>query len=244
MEKQQSPGLNQNLILVLIILQFFFSAYLFMKINSLAKAQTGTGTPQAAANNPNTLVPSGEQAQNLDAMPPIGKTDRVRGNKNAGVILVTYSDLECPFCKSFHATLNQVMEEYGDRVGLVYRHYPLSFHPKAQKAAEGAECAGELGGDQAYWAYIDTIFERMPDIEVSQFGEAATTAGVDTAAFQECLDSGKFAQKVKDDMDGGSAAGVSGTPGTILVARDGRKDFLGGAYPIEDVKAKIDTLLK
>lgn len=239
MEKQTTPGVNQNLILVLVILQFFFSGYLFMKIDSLSKnkgpAAQAAEDQQAAPNDPK---------QDLQAMPPLGKNDRVRGKANADVTLVVYSDLECPFCKTFHATMDQIMSEYGDRVGMVYRHYPLSFHPKAQKAAEGSECAGDLGGDEAYWAFIDGVFARMPDIELNQLSEVATSIGIDAAAFQSCLDSGKFAQKVKDDMAGGAAAGVSGTPGTILVAKDGRRDFLGGAYPVSDVKAKIDALLK
>lgn len=182
--------------------------------------------------------------EDLSQIPEVNDSDYVRGNRNAQVILVEYSDYECPFCKRFHPTMQQVVKDYGDKAAWVYRHIPLSFHAKAQKTAEAAECAGELGGNEGFWKMSDAIFEKMPELELAELPGIAKEIGLNEGKFKSCLDSGKHAEKIKQQMNTANAAGISGTPGTVIIARNGKRDFVGGAYPIEEVKAKIDALLK
>ena len=90
-------------------------------------------------------------------------SDHLRGDPKAKVKVVEFSDLECPFCKRFHVTMQQVIEEYDGKVAWIYRHFPLdSLHSKARKEAEASECAAELGGNDGFWAYIDKLFEITP----------------------------------------------------------------------------------
>jgi protein-disulfide isomerase len=139
------------------------------------------------------------------------------------------------------------LEEYGDKVQLVYRHYPLPFHPNAQKAAEASECVAKLGGNDAFWKYADAIFAKQTELggqlNPAAITDAAAAAGVNAASFKTCLDSGEMAAAVKEDMDGGAAAGINGTPGTMIVTDDGVQELIPGAYPYEQVKTMIDKYL-
>lgn len=182
-------------------------------------------------------------------VPKVSDADHIRGNRSAEVFLIEYSDLECPFCKQFHPTAKKVLQEYGDRVAWVYRHYPLNFHANAQKEAEAVECAFESGGEEKFWQYVDKIFERTTSngtgFALTKLGPLAAEIGLDQAQFQECLDSGKYTQMVKDQMAGGSAAGVSGTPGNVLLnSKTGRARLVAGALPFEQIKIAIDEMLK
>src|SRR3989338_1358113 len=124
----------------------------------------------------------------------------LRGSKDAPVKLVEYSDFECPYCKRHHPTLKQILAEYGDKVSLEYKHFPLSFHPNAQKAAEASECAGEQG---KFWEFHDAIFEDQVALGVTQYQQWAASTGLNTSKFNDCLDSGKYATKVQAESQEG-----------------------------------------
>ncbi len=95
-------------------------------------------------------------------MKPISKDDHIIGNPNAKIIIVEYSDLECPFCKRFHETMHQVIDGNSD-VAWVYRHYPIpQLHPQAFHQAEATECAWEQGGNVAFWKYTDMLYKITP----------------------------------------------------------------------------------
>lgn len=161
----------------------------------------------------------------------------------ATVAVVEYSDFECPFCKRHHPTMQQIMDTYKDDVVWVYRHFPLSFHPNAQKAAESSECANELGGNNAFWKFTDGVFE-LDALSADAFVTIAKDIGLDEAKFKSCLDSGKYAQHVQEDMNGGSQAGVNGTPGNIVVnLKTDENSIISGAVPFASFKTAIDALL-
>ena len=184
------------------------------------------------------------------AVPPIDPKEHIRGDlSKASVAVIEYSDFECPFCKRVHPTFEQIMSTYGDKVVWVYRHFPLGFHANAAKEAEATDCIAELGGNDVTWKFIDGIFEKTTSggtgFPLDQLAPLAGQVGVDAAKFQTCLDSGKFAQHVQADMAGGSAAGVSGTPGNIVYNLKTKKSQeLSGAVPISAFQAAIDAMLQ
>lgn len=202
--------------------------------------------------NTTAVKPAAENGKKEEAVkiPPVTAKDHILGNPDAPIILVEYSDTECPFCKSFHATTKQVMDEYGKdgKVALVYRHFPLdSIHPKARKEAEGAECANELGKNEKFWAYLDRIFEITPSnngLDPAKIGEIAKYIGLDSAKFDACLNSGKYAAHIEEDFQGGLKAGVTGTPSTFaIIKKTGEQTMIPGAQPFVTVKAFIDSAL-
>ena len=181
---------------------------------------------------------------------PVSKTDHIKGDfSKADVFLIEYSDMECPFCKRFHGTMGQVATTYGTKVAWVYRHFPLaSLHANAQKEAEASECAAELGGHVAFWRFTDSIYERTATggtgFALTDLPKLAKELGLNEAKFKSCLDSGKYAQKVQQDMTEGQAAGVTGTPGTVLLTRSVETRIISGAQPFEQVKTTIDQYVQ
>ena len=204
--------------------------------------------PVAANTNSNTNT-NAPAVNKLDQLPPITSADHVRGDlTKAKVALVEYSDYECPYCKQFHTTLQDVVKAYGTDVAWIYRYFPLSFHPNAEKEAEAAECVAQLGSNDAFWKFTDAIYTRTTSngtgFALTALGPLAKEVGVNQAKFQTCLDSGKNAKLVADEQAGGSAAGIDGTPGTIIITKDGKSDLITGAQPLATVKSSIDALLK
>jgi protein-disulfide isomerase len=158
-----------------------------------------------------------------------------KGPATAPVTIVEFSDFECPYCARVVPTLDQVKEKYGDQVRIVFRQFPLDMHPNAAKAAEAALCANEQG---KFWEMHDAMFADQKKLAVADLKTTAGTLGLDAAAFGSCLDSGKHAAKVKEDMKAGVLAGVSGTPALFVNGR-----FLNGAVPFEAIAEVVDDEL-
>ena len=194
------------------------------------------------ATSQETKSPSSDEGKDAPQI-PIGDDDHIRGNKNAVVTIVEFSDLECPFCKRFHSTLQQALADYGDQVRWVYKHFPIDqLHSKADKEAEAAECAGELGGNEKFWAYLDRIFEITPSnngLDLAVLPQIAKDLGLGQKAFEDCLNSGKYAEKVERQYQEGVKLGVNGTPGSFVNDKPVR-----GAVPYEQLKAIIDAELQ
>lgn len=175
--------------------------------------------------------------------------DPFLGPKNAKVTIIEFSDFQCPFCRSFwRDTFNQIKEKYidsGKSVKFVYRDFPLSsIHPMAQKYAEAAECAQDQG---KFWEMHDKIFQEQDKLgqgTISAFTIAdvkkwARELGLNGSEFNQCLDSGKYAEEVKKDFDDGVASGVNGTPTFFINGK-----ISVGAQPFETLKSIIDQELQ
>lgn len=227
------------LLIVLLMAISFFAGYLLFKVLSLQqKLDTVAGNPTNAAAGQQVQAPRDVKAKKPST------DEHWRGSKNARYVWINYSDYECPFCKRNHPDLQKMMQEYEGKVAWIYRHYPLPFHPKAQKSAEGSECAAELGGNDAFWKYTDEVFEKMPDIELTQLRDVAADVGIDPDAFQQCVDSGKYEKKVKDQSTEGTQAGVQATPtGVVYDTKTGKTLTIEGALPYDSIKQQLDDFI-
>lgn len=178
----------------------------------------------------------------------VDDTDYVRGNPNAPILMIEYSDYDCPFCKQYHETLNKIMNEYGvsGKVAWVYRQFPLpQLHPNAPEISEAALCVGSLGGSTAFWKFTDMIFEeRAIDEQTNmvKLGDYAVEAGVEKGAYATCLGSNQMEEKVKSSADEALQLGAVGTPYTILIVGN-EQAVISGAQSYEVVKSIIDNLL-
>lgn len=180
----------------------------------------------------------------------ITEEDHVLGEADAPVTIVEYSDLECPFCKEWHGVdaipsrpidqekaFDKLKEEYIDtgKVKFVFRHFPLSFHKNAQKAGEAVECAAE---ENKFWELHEKLFEAT-DLSLENIKAIAEELGLDIEKFNECLDSGKYEEKITNDIAKGAELGITGTPAFVINGK-----LISGAVPFATLKTEIDKYLE
>lgn len=181
---------------------------------------------------------------------PVSPDDWVRGDPNAKIVVVEYSDYECPFCGAYHETMKEMMETYGrdGSVAWVYRHFPIQeLHQQAWPIAIAAECVGELGGNDAFWQFTDRVFENTPGgdgLDMSLLMQFATEVGVNREAFNACRESERTRPSVQEDFDEAvNGAGGTGTPHNVLIA-GGQMAALPGALRSDQLTIIIDSILE
>lgn len=195
----------------------------------------------APTNNGNTPAEDIEVA-------PVTEKDHIRGNPNAPIVIVEYSDFDCPFCKNFHETMQQVMDQYGanGQVAWVYRHFPLEqLHPNAPKLAAASECVAELGGNDAFWKFADLIFGERGTNEptnMTRLPDFAEQSGVSKERFNECVENGTYDTAIDASIEEAIKTGARGTPYSILIVGD-QQGVINGAQPYATVKQMLDTVI-
>lgn len=208
---------------------------LVMKGDTLKFGGSGSGGNVAVAPAGDDYYPPEAPIGPVDVA--VGDKDHIRGNKNAEVTLIEFSDFQCPFCSRYEPTITQALAEYGDKIRVVYKHFPLdSIHPQARPAAEASECAAAQG---KFWEYHDELFANQETLSNSYYGEAAKKLGLDVNKFNTCVTSGAGKAKVDADYQQGIQAGVQGTPHTLV-----NGIAVSGAVPYASLKAQIDAALQ
>lgn len=183
-----------------------------------------------------------------DLVRPVDASDHIVGNPNAPVKIVEYSDIDCQYCKQFQAVMAQIMTEYGanGEVAWVYRHFPvLSAHANSGKHAEAAECVASLGGDTAFFQFIDALQQSSGSGQFlpSGYGAVVESLGLSTSAFATCIEGDEFEARVAQDFDNALLSGGSGAPYTIVLIEGAKSVPITGALPYESMKEVIETAL-
>jgi len=159
-----------------------------------------------------------------------------RGPEDAPVVMVEFSDFECPYCRQTLPVLEAIEDAYAGQIRFVYRQFPLTdIHPRAQKAAEASLCADDQG---EFWAMHDLLFAEPIELEVASLKIKAEALGLDRQAFDACLDSGKYSERVAGEIREGFSLGINGTPTVIINGRP-----LTGAQPYEAYATVIEEEL-
>lgn len=238
--EKNASQLFPTVVVIILVIMAFGMGVMWQKLNQY---QTGGSLAGVGTNQPTPAQPApGEVAVEAGEVEPVSKDDFVKGKRDARIALIEYSDLECPFCQQFHATAQKLVDDYDGKLMWVYRHYPLSFHPQAEPRAIGAECAAKIGGQDKFWEYADYIFSQASFTGTPT--DAATKVGIDKGKFEECIKDPKMKENVTNDFNSGNKAGVTGTPGNIILdTKTGNKKLIPGALPAEQLKPIIDEML-
>lgn len=232
-------------ILVLAIATGFFAKGYFEKASFGERPlNTGTGTGSPTGTPP-TTVKAKTASEVYGLLPKITDADHVKGDKNANIVLVEYSDFQCPYCASFHSTVKEFLTKYPD-VAFVFRTLPLppDLHPFALERAKASECVVKLGGADMFWTYADIVFGST-DLNNVDLAQVGTQLGLNSASFTECIKSTEFDNKVGDVRDGGikflsdiSPNGRYGTPGSVIINQSRKiAEQLGGLVPLNAIEA-------
>lgn len=241
---------NNNLTLVILLIIVFVIGFLGGSLwteNNLLKS----GTMPTKAEKVEDV--EDKKVNALENLPEVTENDHIRGNKDAEVVFIEYSDYECPYCNKFHPTMIQVMENYGDQVAWVYRHFPLSFHQHAQILGEASECVAAYAGNDAFWTFSDDLYASMADKSIYDADGAtvsdetilskAVAAGANRADIEKCLNESEMTNKVKNQAAAGGQAGITGTPGTVIVSEKGGYELIPGALPYVQVEQMLQNHL-
>lgn len=225
----------------------FGIGFIVMLVMTFKGIEFGSKTSTKTTTNSNTNVAAAQA--NTNVAKPAGKVDpaalrHVRGSGD--YTIVEYSDTECPFCKRFHSTMQQVLKDYDGKVRWAYKQFPLaSLHSKAPREANATECAAEQG---KFWEYLDLVMERtnsnnsLPDDELFTI---ADDLSLDRGTFDDCVKNDKYKDVVDGDAAEAQTVGGTGTPYSLVIDQDGNiVDVISGAQPYTAIAATLDSLVK
>lgn len=191
---------------------------------------------------------------NMDGTPTVEGMEistenlKLRGNPEASIVLVEFSDYECPFCSRFHDAPKNIVANSNGQIAWAWKHFPLSFHPNATPAAVAAECVNKLAGGEKFWQFSDFLIANQQTLSEELYKGEAVKLGIDQRIFSACLKDAQMATNVDNELNEGSTLGVNGTPNTFIVRNEGGKytvlESISGALPEATVNAAVAKYLK
>ncbi|MFA6522187.1 MAG: thioredoxin domain-containing protein [Patescibacteria group bacterium] len=231
---QKTPGFfdaNPKMLFVFGLVSGVAVTLLLNSVTLPAKGETGD-TPVVKNTDTTDTADTGSAV-----LAAVTSNDHIYGDiSKAKVVLVEYSDFECPYCERHQATIQSILEEYGSDVALVYRHFPLtSIHPEAVPSALASECAGEQG---KFFEYADELYANQTTLGDELYTQIATDLKLDLTKFAACYADATYQSVVDGDLQSGIDAGVEGTPATFV-----NGIAMSGAIPFESFQQVIDAEL-
>lgn len=199
-------------------------------------------------NTADTFCENNWQDKGTPNVPNFGADEHFCGNPNAKIIIVQYTDFECPFCKQFHPTLTKLVSESNGQIGWVLRHYPIDqLHSRARNEALATECAYEQAGEIGFWRFANKIFSVTSannSLPPEMLPLIASDMGLDKDAFASCMSSGKYLAKISAQEQLAEDKGPVGTPNSRIILNGREVEEVKGAVDYASLKAKTDLWLK
>ncbi|MBU0705897.1 DsbA family protein [Patescibacteria group bacterium] len=232
---------NNRLAIILAVLAIILAAYATYATYNLKKENLGAEVFKANVFEAIDAYVAEKSGQPTGPVDVSIDDDPMKGDKNAAVTIVEFTDYQCPFCGRYaNETMPEIVKNYVDtgKVRYVLRDFPLGGHPNAGPAANAAECLREQGGDGMYFEYHDILFSHQEDLSVEKLKEFAAGFDVDQTQFATCVDENKYESEIAKDFADGGKYGVRGTPAFFINGIP-----LSGAQPFENFKAAIEQAL-
>lgn len=240
------------IIIMLIVLVLGFLGGSLWTENQMLKSNGVAGVKLEVEDN--GAIEEIDDSLALENIPDINDDDHVLGAEKADVVMISYLDFQCSFCHRWHPTFNTLVEKYGDQISFAYRHFTLGF-TYSDQLAQASECVAEYGGEEAFWKFTDTIYEKLtdesiytlengnPTITVGSILTIAANSGASSDEVLACLESEEKAAVVEAMKQGAVSAGIGGTPATVIISKNAGRELIGGALPIEEVEEILEKHL-
>lgn len=200
---------------------------------------------QEANNEATQKVSENLKQENLEI--DFEEEDHILGKPTAKIKIITFSDLECPYCSLFHQTMSKIIDEYGKdgKVAWTMRHFPVHGE-SAEIKAVATECAALSKDEKTFWAMVKKIFEKEEDgswIKAEKVYEIASALEIDTETFKACMENPEITNKIKNSYQEALDLKAQGTPFSVVILPD-RKNFpIEGAQPYDSIKNMIEMIL-
>ena len=239
--------LNNNFTLLIIVLAVFVGGFVSGSLwkETQVNQQDQAAQPEVKAGQDQPQRPSEPTQETMKNLPPVNEADHQLGAAEPKLTIVEYSNFLCGHCNNFQSTMTQLIEEYGQQIKWVYRHF--AFNTGSQNLAALTECVGKYGGEDKFWQFSDelhqAISEDSSNAQLENAYQLAAKVGVNQSTVKNCVESGEFQQKVEQQAQGGKAAGATGTPNSFIITDDGQYHFVRGALPFSMLQSTIEELL-
>lgn len=186
-----------------------------------------------------TSEKTGVETRELTELRTPEESDHIRGDLDAPISIIEFSDFECPFCGRLHPTLSRIVEE-NDDVVWAYRHFPLGSHSNAFSSAVASECVAKLGGNESFWDFASAAFKNQRNLNEQFYENFASSAGIDVGKFSACLASDEVREDVQKDLDEVAAIGGRGTPYVVVVTPSENMIPFSGALSYEQISSIVE----
>jgi len=190
-------------------------------------------------------VPVGaEPPVNTASIRPPSASDHIIGSPTAPIVLVEYSDFQCPFCSMIYPTLKKIVSESNGQIAWVYRQMPLdSIHPQAQPSANAAECIAAQLGNAGFWQFAEAIFGNQNKMSPAYYAQLAKEFGADPTAYNSCVAAGKYQAVIDKDAAEAQATGATGTPFVVVLnTKTNKAAPVSGALPYAQIISVIKSI--
>tara|TARA_B100002051_G_scaffold276795_1_gene328272 strand:- start:2314 stop:3105 length:792 start_codon:yes stop_codon:yes gene_type:complete len=207
----------------------------------------GGGTQNLAqpVTDPTDAVAEVEEVDTTNKVSPVDENDHIKGDRDAAIVIVEYSDFDCPFCSRYHDVMNEIVAENND-VAWVYRHFPLEqLHPQAAAVALASECVAKVAGPTGFWSFTDGYFAARgagdQTAHATLIGDLVREAGAAGAVYDECFNNQEKAEDIEADLNNAVETGGRGTPWSIIIGPSGKTYPVNGALPKTAVEQLIEV---
>ncbi len=174
--------------------------------------------------------PSSTNTEETSNRLALRENDHIAGNREASITIIEYSSVECDSCKKLHTVFKKILQEYPAEISWVFRHSPQTIYPKSFREAEALECASQQGGDDAFFRYLDQLFQATHSdnsIDLTILPDIAGSVGLNTEHFAACLQDRRFIQRVNQDLYTGETLGVEIKPHLFILTSRGTLSLSG-----------------